>query len=341
VDMMHLRIGKFQFIVLVYLNLISEYLLLAHSSDGAVRQLFVESVAGSCKTRQISIESVIDLIGYIKEMDCRELILALIVNGSQTIRNNSCAICSADRNQRLMHDQVQSSEIRLNCTIIAELPANGQTSFPVNFSIRPARDWPNGVVSYSTTFDLSCMDSVQANNQAELPQAPVVPSELDWHAPHDLWTGMFWESYRRIAMSAMHLNTHPSPLQSDEDESLPELPLPVFVMNLPGRTDRRRHMEALLPALGFRSPVFPRVIAAADIDIEALVRAGRVSPGAVSNIAACRDKGPSTVPAYIAHALSVLDVLRDAVAAGLDWFLVAEDDLMPAAGPDEVLSLRD
>jgi hypothetical protein len=328
------RIGKYQAQILVYFLL--GCLHLVHPSDVAIQHMFVESVAASCKTRQITIESIVDLIGNVSRMDCRNLTSGLTVNGSPRTRQNSCAMCSADMSQYLKQNQSRSSEIRLNCTTTVEFPASGHNSVSMNLIFGPDIDWPKESVSYSTTFDLFCVDSVRKITPVEAAQAPAVTIEFDWHAPHDLMTGMFWESYRRIAMSAMRLNTHPSPLQSDEDESLPELPLPVFVMNLPGRTDRRRHMEALFPALGFRSPVFPRVIAAADVDVEALVRAGRVSPAGVDAITARRDKGAAAVPAYIAHALSVLDVLRDAVAAGLDWFLVAEDDLMPAASPEEV-----
>ena len=134
----------------------------------------------------------------------------------------------------------------------------------------------------------------------------------------------------------MRLNMRPPSPAEAVAETSPLLMMPVFVMSLPHRVDRRRHMEALLPALGFRPPVFPRVIAAADIDIEGLIRAGRVSRAAVDAVTARRDKGAAAIAAYVAHALSVLDVLRDAVAAGLDWFLVAEDDLMPAASLEEV-----
>lgn len=162
------------------------------------------------------------------------------------------------------------------------------------------------------------------------------PLDNDWQQPPDLWIEMFWGCYQRIALSAMRLNTQPALRAAAAAGTRPLLMLPVFVMTLPHRTDRRTHMEALLPALGLRSPVFPAAAAAADTDVAALIRAGRVAPAAVDAVTARRDKGAAAVPAYVAHALAVLDALRGAVDAGLEWFLVAEDDLMPAGTVQEV-----
>ena len=46
----------------------------------------------------------------------------------------------------------------------------------------------------------------------------------------------------------------------------PTFDVPVFVMNNPRRPDRRRHMERLLPALGFTNVSFPPGLPAAGLD---------------------------------------------------------------------------
>ena len=119
-------------------------------------------------------------------------------------------------------------------------------------------------------------------------------------------------------------------------EIRPLLMLPVFVMNLPSQVARRAHITTLLPAVGFGRLIFPEVRAAADIDIEALVSQGRLSREAVRKISERPDKGARAVRAYAAHALTVLETLRAAVDAGLEWFMIAEDDLMLADGLKEV-----
>ena len=101
-----------------------------------------------------------------------------------------------------------------------------------------------------------------------------------------------------------------------------------------GRTDRREHMVSLLESVGFQRPKFPDVHV--NVNVEDLVNSGRVSPAAIEAIVDRKDKGVFAVGAYIAHALSILDTLRAAVDAELDWFMLAEDDLMPATSLEEV-----
>jgi hypothetical protein len=307
-------------------------------SDTFIEQLSFGSISMSCRTKQIRIESVADFSGSKESMNCQDWVLTLAINGSTKLRETMCSTCSDFGGKPSARQPKSNSTFRQQCLCTTDIAVNSANN--VTFSLGPEKEQPNRARSISSTFAIPCSDNplVSFDNDNEtmptkLP--PALPAPSHWRHDSDLWIQMFWGCYQRIARS-MPLLYNLSEVNSVAGGPHPLLMMPVFVMSLPHRVDRRRHMEALLPALGFRPPVFPRMIAAADIDIEGLIRAGRVSRAAVDAVTARRDKGAAAIAAYVAHALSVLDVLRDAVAAGLDWFLVAEDDLMPAASLEEV-----
>ena len=66
--------------------------------------------------------------------------------------------------------------------------------------------------------------------------------------------------------------------------SISEFTFPISFMNNPNRQDRRKHMEILLPSLGFTNSSFPPGIAAEDLDITSLVISGSIRPDAVAHI---------------------------------------------------------
>ena len=118
----------------------------------------------------------------------------------------------------------------------------------------------------------------------------------------------------------------------------PEFSFPIFVMNNPSRPDRRKHMERLLPALGFVNFSFPPGIAAKDLDIPALVLSGSVHPDAAARIAACPQKGPTAVAPYLANAVAHAAAIRACAAYGDTLCGVFEDDLLT---PDEPAETRE
>jgi hypothetical protein len=305
-----------------------QYFRMLISSGISIQQLSFEAVSMSCHTGKIQIQTLLEFDGGGDRLVCFEWILMVAINGSTKLREDLCSGCSADKSPVIFQEQPH----HLICSSTTDMLTNDPNMITIN--VGPKHEWPKGGLSVSSSFAIPCSNRIQEIQPIALPS--VLHPEFHWKCLPDFWIETFWGCYQRIVRSAMRLNMRPPSPAEAVAETSPLLMMPVFVMSLPHRVDRRRHMEALLPALGFRPPVFPRVITAADIDIEGLIRAGRVSRAAVDAVTARRDKGAAAIAAYVAHALSVLDVLRDAVAAGLDWFLVAEDDLMPAASLEEV-----
>jgi hypothetical protein len=115
--------------------------------------------------------------------------------------------------------------------------------------------------------------------------------------------------------------------------TLPEFDFPVFVLNNPSRPDRRRHMELLLPQLGFTNVSFPQGLSASELDIPSLIAAGLVHPDAAARIANHPYKGPGAVAPYIANAVAHLLAIRACAAAARPLCAVLEDDVFAPEGP--------
>ena len=299
-----------------------------------VERLAFDNLSISCKAGQIEIKIIAVFAGNIEAVKCDQWILTTLIDGSTSKRETLCTACTADNSHSLSgHSHLFTN--RLMCSTITDITAKALNRVIVN--VGPDDDCPIGGKFITATLEFPCFDNQGVSNLREL--APIQPPDAHWKQAPDFWSEMFWGCYQRIAMSAMRLNTPAQPAfpAAAMAGTRPLLMLPVFVMTLPHRKDRRTHMEALLPALGLRSPAFPAAAAAADTDVAALIREGRVDPTAPHAIAVKQGLGAAAVPAYVAHALAVLDVLQRAVDAGLEWFLVAEDDLMPAGTIEEVI----
>ena len=280
----------------------------------------------SCATKNLEFQSDLQFAGE-DNIDCKEWMMTLEVDGSIRNKGDVCSVCSNHRNDpdSLLRN---ISAHRLVCAMSTILVSTSQIS--VVLSIEGLAHQSGKTKPIESKLIMPCPDSpVLVIELAKLP-----PAESHWQLQDDFWVDCFWSCYPRIIKSAMRLNLQLE--MSIDPEKPPTLLITVFVMNLASRADRRAHMEALIPAVGFLPPIFPDVRAAADIDIEALVAQGRLSREAVLKITTRPDKGPHAVRAYVAHALSVLDTLRAAVDAELEWFLIAEDDLMPASSLEEV-----
>ena len=150
------------------------------------------------------------------------------------------------------------------------------------------------------------------------------------------WTNWAWGFYSTIAKTSMRLNLARRASRNPPQHEGPIFHFPAFVINLPSRQDRRRHVAALLSATGFSQLVFPRVLGAEQIDVESLILAGRVKQSAVHRIRSREDLGAAAVGPHIARALGMVDILRTSIAAGGGWLMIAEDDLMHAGDPREV-----
>jgi len=165
-----------------------------------------------------------------------------------------------------------------------------------------------------------------------------IPPNHEWIVDPDRWTSSYLSFYHSLVRSTMNLNLSPQPEGQAPQISADQPPFdfPIFVMNLPYRSDRRRSTQALLRALGFDNVVFPNVTLASAIDPDALIRDRAVSPEAIHAITTREDLGPGALHAYLANALDQVGVVRAAVEQGLHMFAIMEDDLMPVGDAREV-----
>jgi hypothetical protein len=98
------------------------------------------------------------------------------------------------------------------------------------------------------------------------------------------------------------------------------LALPVFVLNLPSKLDRRAHMLCLLASVGFSR-----------IDLPAPVQRERMAPAKAHQLDVMRESegcNPRDPLSCLACCLSHLGAIELALARGHESFIVLEDDVM-------------
>ena len=295
-----------------------------HTSAAKLQKISIQAVSMSCDTHNLEIRSELQFAQVVDKLNCENWDMALEVNGTTISRSNICTICNSESK---LSDLLLQNEIfddgshRRSCSISTKLATPARIGVTLKIEDRNKHRM---LVEFPVQMPCTVLTEL-----AEIP-AP----ESHWTFKNEFLDECFWSCYPKIIKSAMRLNMKMAVDLTPEIRPL--LMLPVFVMNMPTQAARRAHMAALLPAVGFRRPIFPEVRAAADIDIEALIAQGRLSREAVRQISERPDKGARAVRPYVAHALTVLETMRGAIDAGLEWFMIAEDDLMLADGLKEV-----
>jgi hypothetical protein len=111
---------------------------------------------------------------------------------------------------------------------------------------------------------------------------------------------------------------------------------PIFVVNLPARSDRRLHMREVLQEIGAEG-FFPPIRPFATLDLQLLVRMGHIAATVEEDIAEGNDGSAAPFGAYVANALDQIALIR--AAAHLAPFAILEDDLFVAVDRDHVLPL--
>ena len=163
---------------------------------------------------------------------------------------------------------------------------------------------------------------------------PVVNASLlrqwrAWDIYPDSWKRLII-SPRDAADGVMHVNDasfcHNSQhdLEAESPQVLQALQLPVYVLNLPSKPDRRAHMLCLLGSLGFRNIFFPKVVQLSEL--EAAVPP--VDPHHVDIMrksAGCNKDKPL---GCLACCLSHLAAHEAARARNHTHFIILEDDLI-------------
>jgi hypothetical protein len=156
--------------------------------------------------------------------------------------------------------------VRLHCEIHIKFRTIHQIALNVGLLHETMQDLE--LISNSAAVHLPC--SSQDLGVPTISQDTGGSASTDpWFRDPERWRAPYLAAYQAIARSAMRLNTAPSPphwqpLKSPvSPDGIPgvgggisSLDLPVYVVNLPHREDRRAHMEGLLSALGL-PPVPP------------------------------------------------------------------------------------
>jgi GR25 family glycosyltransferase involved in LPS biosynthesis len=161
----------------------------------------------------------------------------------------------------------------------------------------------------------------------EMKRAQTTPAEKKarWDIYNGSWKRMLITAYD-AAEGVMHANDadlcQPPEFSDDEsaDASLQEiLALPVYVLNLPTKPERRAHMSCFLQFVGFHRLEFPPVVDGRD-----LKDAGASS----TNLKKSHGCNQYDLLSCLACSLSHLSVHALALESGHDRYLILEDDLM-------------
>ena len=149
----------------------------------------------------------------------------------------------------------------------------------------------------------------------------------EWEeAPHR-WLE-WWKAVLHVAYTSMAAGTTGTPA----GDSTAQLGLPVYVMNLARRSDRRASIQKHLKDVGFTRVAFPETTDARDLTADH--RRAWQSQGLLNESCTLRADKHEHTP-YVANALDHIATMQAAVAAGHDRFAIFEDDLVPAASADE------
>eukprot|EP00277_Geminigera_cryophila_P029229 CAMPEP_0179467510 /NCGR_PEP_ID=MMETSP0799-20121207/48617_1 /TAXON_ID=46947 /ORGANISM="Geminigera cryophila, Strain CCMP2564" /LENGTH=451 /DNA_ID=CAMNT_0021272947 /DNA_START=216 /DNA_END=1568 /DNA_ORIENTATION=+ len=99
--------------------------------------------------------------------------------------------------------------------------------------------------------------------------------------------------------------------------------MPVALVNMPFRKDRRAHSLRLLHELGLQNVHAPALVSAEALNMSNLIEKGLVVGAMFEKVTS----GDPSASAYVARAADQIAILRHFVALGHDMFAIFEDDL--------------
>jgi len=102
--------------------------------------------------------------------------------------------------------------------------------------------------------------------------------------------------------------------------------MPVALVNMPFRKDRRAHSLRLLHELGLQNVHAPALVSAEALNMSNLIEKGLVVGAMFEKVTS----GDPSASAYVARAADQIAILRHFVALGHGMFAIFEDDLWPA-----------
>ena len=121
-----------------------------------------------------------------------------------------------------------------------------------------------------------------------------------------------------------------------------QIDVPVFVLNLECRQDRKDHMLAILKGVGFSNVTVFKAISYEQLDWDSLVAEGRIDDSNESAFLPFslawtrRRKGVDTAIRFVGNAYSHFEIHLEAMRTQLPVYAIVEDDLLPASSHAEV-----
>jgi hypothetical protein len=260
----------------------------------SIAHLSFRSVALFCETKEVRAEWSLHFAESARPLICEEWIAEVELNRLVQTSDNVCSLCTIDWNSSQLQSNMTESKHICSTRVKRDGGPHNRIFVHVFRQSTSLASGRSETESIAATFDFSC--------SFETSSKPNPQNVSGWY-PASLfkkyWNDMFWIVYMGMARSAMRLNMRllePEPRHWSESLSA----IPAFVMNLPSRPDRRDHMDSLLSSIGFERPIFAEAIDfETNVDIEALVRTGRITPAAVARISAQALTLPANRPSSV------------------------------------------
>jgi hypothetical protein len=264
--------------------------------------VMIESVMVSCLSKQTTVNFLASLDSNPDWTECPEWVILLNVNDTIHSKSSLCACNCQEMHAAAPVESHPDDNWAKSCSFRVKLNLKYQTRLRLQLESKNETNPSNHIF-----VQMECMeDALESNSRFLLPENETGSPSIVWSANPSGWISSYLSLYHSLVRSAMMLNLPPPPGGQPPPSASSEPPnfdLPVFVMNLPHRRDRRRSTEALLHSMGFARVVFPNATLASAIDPDALVALGRVRRAAIDAILARKDKGPPALRSYLANAL--------------------------------------
>ena len=145
----------------------------------------------------------------------------------------------------------------------------------------------------------------------------------EWRIDPQRWNSWAFSAYAEAVHTTVHLNEN-----NESGNAGVRIDIPIFVMNIISRQDRRESVTKHLNAVGFTNFSFPTTVSWTDLNIEELASDGMI------NLQAFKQAHPyvpdEQLLKWIANAYCQLLCIEQGVIDDLPIFGIFEDDLVPA-----------
>lgn len=121
--------------------------------------------------------------------------------------------------------------------------------------------------------------------------------------------------------------------------------IPIYIINLPWRTDRKEHMISLLDGIGFKNYNFPHLLLAKDVNIEDMLRKNRITKEVHDKVKEFEKSGNKSLgdankllnKPYVANAYDHTKNIKKIAKSKFDYGMIMEDDLMTGMDKKDII----